>query len=223
MLSLIGRKIGVSRIYHSDGSADMVSVIEVLDNRIVQVKTPQKDGYAAIQLTTGSQKSQRLSKPLLGHFAKQLVASGKEGVSVKDFLGRKLLENRLKSVDEYACGESIDISYFENAKYVDVSSTSKGKGFQGGIKRHNFRSQDATHGNSLSHRAIGSTGQNQTPGKVFKGKKMPGRMGGERVTCENLRVVKVDLERNLLFVCGSVPGAKGQDVLVRMAYKKASS
>jgi large subunit ribosomal protein L3 len=200
----------MTRIFGEDGVSTPVTVIEVDPNRVTLVRTVEGDGYNAIQITTGSKKTSRVNKPLAGHFAK----AGTEA-------GRGLWEFRLDDHEGEVpqVGGSVDVSIFEAGQKVDVRGMSKGKGFQGAIKRHNFRTQDATHGNSLSHRAPGSIGQCQTPGRVFKGKKMAGHMGNENVCTQNLEVVRVDAERNLLLVKGAVPGARGGDVVVTPAIK----
>lgn len=209
-IGLVGRKCGMTRILTDDGNAIPVTVIEVTPNRIAQIKDLEKDGYRALQVTTGSKKASRLSAPEKGHFAKSGVEAG-----------RGLWEFRLNDGEEcsYELGSEISVSIFEQGQIVDVCGVSKGKGFQGGVKRWNFRTQDATHGNSLSHRAPGSIGQCQTPGRVFKGKKMAGHMGSEQVTVQCLELVRVDQERNLLLIKGAVPGAKGGDVIVTPAVK----
>jgi large subunit ribosomal protein L3 len=207
-VGLIGRKAGMTRIFTEDGVSVPVTVIEVDPNRVTQVKTADQDGYAAIQVTTGTVKANRLNKPEAGHFAKANVEAG-----------RGLWEFRLSGDEEINVGTLLTVERFEAGQKVDVSGQSKGKGFQGGIKRWNFSMQDATHGNSLSHRAPGSIGQCQTPGRVWKGKKMAGHMGAERVTVQTLEVVRVDAERNLLLIKGAVPGATGGDVIVKPAVK----
>ncbi|HBB6707800.1 TPA: 50S ribosomal protein L3, partial [Serratia marcescens] len=175
---------------------------------VTQVKSLDTDGYRAVQVTTGSKKANRVTKPEAGHFAKAGVEAG-----------RGLWEFRLEEGQEFAAGQEISVEIFADVKKVDVTGTSKGKGFAGTVKRWNFRTQDATHGNSLSHRVPGSIGQNQTPGKVFKGKKMAGHLGDERVTVQSLDVVRVDAERNLLLVKGAVPGATGGNLIVKPAVK----
>ncbi len=209
-LGLIGRKAGMTRVFTEDGVSVPVTVIQVEPNRVTQVKTADTDGYSALQMTRGKRKASRLSKPLVGHFAKAGVEAG-DG----------LWEFRLAEGEntDLQVGAEVKVDIFDSVKKVDVAGISKGKGFAGTVKRHNFSMQDATHGNSVSHRAPGSTGQNQTPGRVFKGKKMAGHMGNERVTSENLELVKVDADRNLLLVKGSVPGAPGGTVIVRPAVK----
>lgn len=207
-IGLVGKKCGMTRVFTEDGASIPVTVIEVDPNRVTQVKTLETDGYTAIQVTSGSKKSSRLSKPEAGHFAKAGVEAG-----------AGLWEFRIDVGDEYEAGDVIGVDLFEQGQRVDVTGRSKGKGFQGAVKRWGFRMQDATHGNSLSHRAPGSIGQCQTPGRVFKGKKMAGHMGAERVTVQSLEIVRVDGERNLLLVKGAVPGATGSDVIVKPAVK----
>ncbi|OBU14473.1 50S ribosomal protein L3 [Photobacterium aquimaris] len=208
MIGLIGRKVGMTRIFTEDGISIPVTVVEVENNRVTQVKSVETDGYNAIQVTAGTKKASRVSKPEAGHFAKAGVEAG-----------RGLWEFRLENNEEFAVGAELNVEIFNEIKKVDVTGTSKGKGFQGAIKRWNFRTQDMTHGNSLSHRAPGSIGQCQTPGRVFKGKKMAGHMGAERVTTQNLEIVRVDAERNLLLIKGAVPGATGGNVIVKPAVK----
>ncbi|MGF1724609.1 50S ribosomal protein L3 [Photobacterium nomapromontoriensis] len=208
MIGLIGRKVGMTRVFTEDGVSIPVTVVEVEVNRVSQVKSVETDGYNAIQVTTGSKKANRVSKPEAGHFAKAGVEAG-----------RGLWEFRLDNNEEFAVGAELTVELFNEIKKVDVTGTSKGKGFQGAVKRWNFRTQDMTHGNSLSHRAPGSIGQCQTPGRVFKGKKMAGHMGAERVTTQNLEIVRVDAERNLLLIKGAVPGATGGNVIVKPAVK----
>lgn len=209
-IGLVGRKVGMTRIFTEDGVSIPVTVIEATPNRVTAVKTAETDGYSALQVTAGTVKASRMSKPEAGHFAKVGVDAG-----------RGLWEFRLTDNEgaDITVGSEITVDIFAEAKKVDVSGTSKGKGFAGAVKRWNFRTQDATHGNSLSHRAPGSIGQNQSPGKVFKGKKMAGHLGAERVTVQSLEVVRVDAERNLLLVKGAVPGAIGGDVIVKPAVK----
>jgi large subunit ribosomal protein L3 len=209
-IGLVGRKVGMTRVFTDEGASLPVTVIEVQPNRVAQVKTPETDGYGAIQVTTGQRKPSRVVKPMAGHFAKAGIDAG-----------RGLWEFRLDGQDDadLAVGVELTVERFSEGQQVDVRGISKGKGFAGAIKRHNFRSQDATHGNSLSHRAPGSIGQNQTPGRVFKGKKMAGQMGNVRCTALNLQVVRVDAERNLLLIRGAVPGAAGGDVVVMPSVK----
>ena len=209
-IGLVGRKCGMTRVFTEDGRAIPVTVIQALPNRITRVKTPDSDGYAAVQVTTGSVKAQRLSRPVAGQYA-----------AVEAEPGEGLFEFRIdeSQLEEFAAGNEITVESFEEGQKVDVAGTSIGKGYAGTIKRHNFRGQDATHGNSISHRAPGSIGQNQTPGRVFKGKKMSGHMGAERVTNQNLEVVRVDAERNLLLVKGAVPGHKDGRLYVKPSVK----
>ena len=209
-LGIVGRKCGMTRIFTEDGTSIPVTVVHVEPNTVTQVKTSDTDGYSSIQVTTGLKKRSRVNQAETGHFAKANVEPG-----------RGLWEFRLsaKQVADYETGKTIDVSMFEAGQKVDVTGTSKGKGFQGGVKRHNFRTQDATHGNSLSHRVHGSTGQNQTPGRVFKNKKMAGHMGDVRTTIQTLEVVKVDVENGLLLLRGGIPGATGGDVFVTPAIK----
>lgn len=209
-IGIVGRKCGMTRIFAEDGQSIPVTVIEVEPNRIVQVKTSEANGYAAVQVAVGERRVSRVSKPVAGHYAKGGVPAG-----------RTLRELRLpaEGAEGFEVGGNVTVEQFEAGQLVDVTGTSKGKGFQGVIKRWNFSMQDATHGNSLSHRAPGSIGHSQEPGRVFKGKKMAGQMGAARTTVQNLEVVRVDAERNLLLVKGAVPGAPGSDVLVRPAVK----
>ncbi|OCG00422.1 50S ribosomal protein L3 [Gilliamella sp. wkB112] len=207
MIGLIGRKVGMTRIFTEEGVSIPVTVVEVQSNRVTQVKTLENDGYQAIQVTTGSKKASRVNKPEAGHFAKAGVEAG-----------RGLWEFRFED-GEFTVGQSINVDILTDVKKVDVTGTSKGKGFAGVTKRWNFRTQDATHGNSLAHRGHGSIGQNQTPGKVFKGRKMAGHLGNERVTVQNLDIVRIDAERNLLLIKGAVPGAINSDVIVKPAIK----
>ncbi len=209
-IGVVGRKVGMTRVFTEDGASTPVTVIEVEPNRITQLKSLDTDGYKAVQVTTGSRKASRVTKPLAGHYAK----AGTEA-------GRGLWEFRLAEDEgnDFELKGEIKVDIFEEGQKIDVQGTSQGKGFQGGIKRHNFTMQDATHGNSISHRSNGSIGQNQTPGRVFKGKKMSGHMGAVTRTGVNLEVVRVDVERNLLLVKGAVPGSKGGNVIVKPAVK----
>ncbi|MDR9438199.1 MAG: 50S ribosomal protein L3 [Halomonas sp.] len=208
-IGLVGRKAGMTRVFTEDGASVPVTVIEVEPNRVTRVKSVESDGYAAVQVTTGSRKAKHLSKAQAGQFAKAGVEAG-----------RSLMEFRLAEGDEAPeVGGELTVSLFEAGQTIDVTGTSKGKGFQGAVKRWNFRTQDNTHGNSLAHRAPGSIGMCQTPGRVFKGKKMAGQMGNVRCTVQSLEVVRVDAERNLLLIKGAVPGATGSDVIVRSAVK----
>ncbi|MEM7432112.1 MAG: 50S ribosomal protein L3 [Pseudomonadota bacterium] len=209
-MGLVGRKCGMTRVFTEEGESIPVTVIEAQPNRITQVKTVESDGYRALQVTAGEKKPSRVSKPAAGHFAGAKVEAGD-----------LITEIRLDDADEgeFEKGGEVKVDIFEAGQKVDVVGTSIGKGFAGTVKRHNFRTQDATHGNSLSHRAPGSIGQNQTPGRVFKGKKMSGHMGNVRRTIQNLEVVRVDAERNLLLIKGAVPGHRGGKVFVRPAIK----
>ncbi len=200
----------MTRVFTEDGVSTPVTVIEVASNRITQIKTDETDGYQAIQVTTGSKKASRVTKPMAGHYAKAGVEAG-----------RGLWEFRVKGDEaaELAVGGELSLEMFEAGQKIDVTGTTIGKGFQGGIKRHNFSMQDATHGNSISHRSNGSIGMCQTPGRVIKGKKMSGHMGNVRRTTQSLELVRVDAERGLLLIKGSVPGSKGGDVIVKAAVK----
>ena len=209
-IGIVGRKAGMTRIFTDDGASVPVTVISVDPNRVTQVKNVENDGYRALQVTTGERKASRVTKAMAGHYAK----AGTEA-------GRGLWEFRLGDDEgtEIEVGSEIKVDIFEAGQNVDVIGTSIGKGFAGVIKRYNFAMQDATHGNSISHRAPGSIGQCQTPGRVFKGKKMSGHMGNVRRTAQNLEVVRVDTERSLLMVKGAVPGSKGGDVIIHPAMK----
>lgn len=211
-IGIVGRKCGMTRIFADDGASIPVTVVEVEPNRITQVKTLETDGYQAVQVTVGSRRASRVNKAAAGHYAKANAEAG-----------RGLWELRAKAGKQQdpslEVGGVLTVASFEVGQKIDVTGTSKGKGFAGVIKRWNFAMQDATHGNSLSHRAPGSIGMCQTPGRVFKGKKMAGHMGAEQVTIQNLEVVRIDIERNLLLVKGAVPGAPGGDVIVRPAVK----
>ncbi len=209
-IGLIGRKLGMTRVFNENGKTIPVTVIEVEANRVTQIKNLETDGYCAIQVTTGEKKASRVNKAEAGHFAKAQVMPG-----------RGLWEFRLEpaELETYAVGSEIKVDAFKDVKKVDVTGTSKGKGTAGTIKRYNFLHQDYTHGNSRSHRVPGSTGQNQTPGRVFKGKKMVGHMGSVRVTVQCLDLVRIDTERNLLLVKGAVPGANNGDLIVRPSVK----
>ena len=208
-IGIVGRKSGMTRVFTEAGASVPVTVIEVEPNRVVQVKTPEVDGYTAVQVTAGHQA--RPKKPLAGHFAKAGAGAG-----------RGLWEFRVDAIgDEFSPGAEFGVEQFEAGQKVDVRGISKGKGYAGTIKRWNFSGQDNSHGNSVSHRAPGSIGQCQTPGRVFKGKKMAGQLGNVRVTTQNLEVVRVDAERNLLLIKGAVPGPAGGDVHVRPAVKRS--
>jgi len=211
-IGIVGRKEGMTRIFKEDGSAVPVTVLSVEPNRVTQLKTVENDGYRALQVTAGSRRASRVTKQMAGHYAR----AGSEA-------GRGLWEFRLDDGEgeEIEVGNEVKVEIFEEGQSVDVIGTTIGKGYAGVIKRHNFQMQDATHGNSISHRAPGSIGQCQTPGRVFKGKKMAGHMGNVRRTAQNLEVVRVDTDRNLLLVKGAVPGSKGGDVIIRPAVKGA--
>ncbi|MFC3093867.1 50S ribosomal protein L3 [Alteromonas sediminis] len=209
-IGLVGRKVGMTRIFTEDGVSIPVTVIEATPNRVTQLRTEETDGYRALQVTAGTKKANRVNKPDAGHFAKAGVEAG-----------RGLWEFRLEDNEgaDIEVGSEITVEIFNDTKKIDVTGTSKGKGFAGAIKRWNFSSQRMTHGNSLSHRAPGSIGQNQSPGKVFKGKKMAGQLGNKQVTTQSLEVVRVDVENSLILVKGAVPGATGSDVVVKPAVK----
>jgi len=209
-IGLVGKKCGMTRIFTEDGVSIPVTVIEVQPNRVTQVKTLESDGYEAIQVTTGSRRASRVTKAAAGHYAKANVEAGSG-----------LWEFRLDGTENatFEAGSELTVSLFEAGQKLDVTGKTIGKGFAGGVKRWGFAMQDATHGNSLSHRAPGSIGQCQTPGRVFKGKKMAGHMGDKQRTIQTLELVRVDEERGLLLIKGSVPGAKGGDVIIRSAIK----
>ena len=209
-LGIVGRKAGMSRVFTEDGKSVPVTLIEATPNRITQVKTPETDGYSAVQVTAGSKRAVLVNKPESGHLAKAKVEAG-----------RGLWELRVADdkIADFSVGGEIRADIFEVGQLVDVQGVTKGKGFQGTIKRWNFTMGDATHGNSLSHRSPGSIGQRQTPGRVFPGKKMSGHMGADQQTTQRLQIVKVDAERGLIAVKGAVPGAPGGDVIVRPSSK----
>ena len=209
-IGIVGRKCGMTRVFTEEGAGVPVTVIEVSPNRITQIKTEENDGYRALQVTLGSRRSSRVNKPEAGHFAKAKIEAG-EGLWELRLLGQE--------GEDLEVGSEIKADQFEAGQLVDVTGISKGKGFAGVVKRHNFHMQDATHGNSLAHRAPGSIGQCQTPGRVFKGKKMAGHMGDERVTTQNLEIVKIDQDRNLILVKGAVPGANNGHVMIRPSVK----
>ena len=213
-LGVVGRKLGMTRVFDDTGVSTPVTVIEVAKNRITARKTVEVDGYVSVQVTTGDKKTNQLSKAEAGHFAKAGVGAG-----------RGLWEFRLEGEEgsELAVGGEFGMELFEAGQKVDVTGTSIGKGFAGGVKRHNFQMQDATHGNSLSHRAPGSIGQNQTPGRVFKGKRMAGHMGARRRTMQNLTVVRIDADKEVILVRGAVPGPEGGDVVIKPAVKTKKS
>ncbi len=206
-IGLIGRKCGMTRVYSEDGSSTPVTVVEVSPNRVSQIRTPERDGYEAVQVTAGHRRAHRVTKPMAGHFAKAGVEAG------------HVVREYRSEAGDLEPGSALEVDRFEPGQMVDVTGTSKGKGYAGTIKRWNFRGQRNTHGNNLAHRVPGSIGQNQSPGKVFKGKKMAGHMGDEQVTVQNLEVVRVDTDKNLLLIKGAVPGATGADIVVRPAVK----
>jgi large subunit ribosomal protein L3 len=212
-IGLVGRKLGMTRVFNEEGTSVPVTVIDVSPNRISQVRTEEADGYRALQVVAGSRKASRVTKPMAGHYAKAGVEAG-----------RLVKEMRLGEAEGEGLevGGEIRVDIFEPGQMVDVRGVTKGRGFAGTVKRHNFRTQDATHGNSLSHRAPGSIGQCQTPGRVVKGRKMAGHLGNVQRSIQNLEVVQVDTERNLLLVKGAVPGARGGDLLVTPAVKSKS-
>lgn len=209
-IGLIGRKCGMTRVFCEDGSSVPVTVLQIDSNRVTQVKSIEIDGYRAVQVAAGDKKSSRVNKAMAGHYAAANVTAG-----------RGLWEFRLEDGEgtDLSAGSALPLDIFSVGQVIDVQGKSIGKGFAGGIKRHNFSMQDATHGNSRSHRVLGSIGMNQTPGRVFKGKKMEGHMGAEKVTVQNLTIHAIDTERNLILVKGSVPGAKGGDVIITPAMK----
>ena len=211
---LVGRKCGMTRIFTGDGNSIAVTVIAIEPNRITQIKTASTDGYDSVQVTVGSRRSSRVNKAAAGHFAKANTEAGRKTWELRAFG---------KVSDSYEVGKELTFEGFAEGQKVDVTGSSKGKGFAGGVKRWNFHMQDATHGNSISHRALGSIGQCQTPGRVFKGKKMAGHMGSSQVTVQSLEIVKIDSERGLILVKGAVPGSKGGDVIIRPAIKIQSN
>lgn len=209
-LGLIGRKVGMTRIFTEDGESVPVTVLEITPNRVTQIKTPDSDGYSGIQVAYGERRSSRVSKALAGHYAKAGVAAGS---GIKEF------QVSADDLANHNAGGQITVDLFKEGQMVDVTGTSLGKGFAGAIKRHNFSSNRASHGNSRSHNVPGSIGMAQDPGRVFPGKRMPGHLGTVKVTVQNLQVMRVDAERNLLLIKGAVPGSKGGDVVVRPAVK----
>lgn len=219
MLGLVGRKCGMTRRFTEQGEAIPVTVIQILPNRVTQIKSVERDGYQAVQVTMGERRANLLNKPQKGHFAKANVGSG-EGLWEFRVTADASKEN--EAVQNIKVGDEIKLNIFSVGQKVDVTGTTKGCGFTGVIKRHNFATQDATHGNSLSHRAPGSIGQRQTPGRVFKGKRMAGHYGNERCTQQNLEVVAIDEERHLLLVKGAIPGAPKSIVIVKKAVKARS-
>ena len=210
-LGMIGRKAGMTRIFDSSGISVPVTVIALGPNIITQIKTLERDGYEAVQISYGSKKESKLPKPLLGHYKKNSLTPG-EGL-IEFRLNKSELEN-------LEIGQSLNLDIFKEGEHVDITGTTIGKGFQGGVKRHHFKTQDATHGNSLSHRALGSTGQCQDPGRVFKGKKMPGQLGNVKNTIQNLVIVKIIEEDNVILVKGSIPGHDGAKVVIKHTKKK---
>jgi large subunit ribosomal protein L3 len=213
-IGLVGRKSGMTRVFTEEGLSIPVTVVEVHPNRVTQIKTAAVDGYSAVQVTTGERKASRVPKSLAGHFAK---AGTEAGTGLWEFRAD------VGHLSGLAAGNELTVEQFAAGQKVDVTGTSKGKGFQGVIKRHNFHMQDATHGNSRSHRVPGSIGQCQTPGRVWKGKKMAGHMGDARVTTQSLEIIRVDVENNLLLVKGALPGATGSNVIIRPSVKSPAS
>ncbi|NIH41131.1 MAG: 50S ribosomal protein L3 [Buchnera aphidicola (Periphyllus aceris)] len=209
MLGLVGKKIGMTRIFDKEGFSTPVTVIKITENRITQIKKNVSKKFFLVQLTTGKKKIYSLNKPELGHFNKNKVVPG-----------RGLWEFKASLTERFFIGQKLNLDFFQDFKKVDITGFSKGKGFSGTIKRWNFSSQDASHGNSLSHRAPGSIGQNQTPGRVFKGKKMAGHLGNKKVTIQSLLIVQINLKSNYLLIKGSVPGSLGGDLIVKPAIKK---
>ena len=207
-IGIVGIKRGMTRVFTEEGVSVPVTVIEATPNRVTQIKSAESDGYSAIQVTHGDVKASNVSKPAAGHFSKANVEAG-----------ARLSEFRCDGSEEINIGDSLTVEAFEEGQKVDVTGQSKGKGFAGVVKRYNFQMQDATHGNSLSHRSIGSIGQCQTPGRVWKGKKMAGQMGSQKKTTQSLEVIRVDLDNNLLLIKGALPGAPGSNVIVRPAIK----
>lgn len=210
MIGLLGRKVGMTRVFTEEGNSVPVSVVEITPNRVSQIKTVENDGYCAVQLTAGQKKSTRVNKPMAGHCLKAKVEAG-------DIIS----EFRINADTDYQCGQEINVAdIFADGQFVDVTAVTKGKGFAGTVKRHNFRTQDATHGNSRSHRVPGSIGQNQTPGRVFKGKKMAGQLGNKQCTVQSLEIVSVNKDKNLILIKGAIPGFPGSKVTVKPAVKK---
>ena len=209
--AIVGEKVGMTQVWDDQNRAIPVTVVRVTPARVVQVKTPERDGYSALQVTYGTQKAQRLTKPEAGHFAKAGVDPGK-----------KLVELRIDDTDGYTVGQELGVGLLAAGERIDVTAVSKGKGFAGGMKRHNFKGQGASHGNHKKHRSPGSIGACATPARVFPGTRMAGQMGAERVTTLNLEVVQADAERDLLLVKGAVPGPRGGLVLIRNAVKGGS-
>ncbi|AFA41053.1 50S ribosomal subunit protein L3 [Wigglesworthia glossinidia endosymbiont of Glossina morsitans morsitans (Yale colony)] len=212
MYGLVGRKIGMTQIFNAQGQIIPVTVIQIHENRIVQIKNMQNDKYSAIQITTGIKNSKNINKSIIGHFKKANIS-----------LGRGLWEFRINKNHDLHVGQKFSIENLNKTKKVDITGISKGKGFSGTMKRWNFSGQDASHGNSLSHRAPGSIGQNQTPGKVFKGKKMSGQLGCNKITIQNIVIIKIDVKNELLLVRGSVPGFNKSDLIIKPAVKYFSN
>jgi large subunit ribosomal protein L3 len=212
-LGLIGRKVGMTRVFTEDGESIPVTVLEVIPNRVTQIKTLQSDGYTGLQLAHGVRRASRISKALTGHYAK---AGATAGSGIKEF---SVSDDVLAG---YTVGAQVTVEIFKAGQMVDVTGTSIGKGFAGAIKRHHFSSNRASHGNSRSHNSPGSIGMNQDPGRVFPGKRMAAHLGDIKVTTQNLQVVRVDAERNLLLIKGAIPGSKGGDVVVRPAVKSTA-
>ena len=210
-LGMVGKKAGMTRIFDNSGISVPVTAINIIPNQVSQIKTLENDGYKAIQISYGEVKEKANNKPINGHYKK---------ANIKPGLG--LIEFRIEDEDkqDLKIGDSLNLDIFKEGEHVDITATTLGKGFQGGVKRHHFKMQDATHGNSLSHRSLGSTGQCQDPGRVFKGKKMAGQLGNKKVTIQNLIIVKVMTEENILLVKGSIPGFKGANVIVKHTDKK---
>jgi large subunit ribosomal protein L3 len=210
-IGLVGRKVGMTRIFTDDGSTQPVTVLDVSDNRITQIRTQEKDGYAAVQVAFGKRRATRVNQAMKGHFAKAAVEAG--------HMLREFRIAKAEELGELKVGGKIGVEIFKVGEKVDVQGVTIGKGFAGVIKRHHFGGQNASHGNSISHRVPGSTGQNQSPAHVFKGKRMAGQLGNKQRTIQNLKIVRIDAERQLLLVSGSVPGSAGRDVIVKRAVK----
>ena len=210
-LGMVGKKAGMTRVFDNSGISVPVTAINIVSNHVSQIKTLENDGYKAVQISYGEKKEKHITKPINGHYKKANLNPG---------LG--LIEFRMEDEDkqDFKLGDTIDLDIFKEGEHVDITATTLGKGFQGGVKRHHFKMGDATHGNSLSHRALGSTGQCQDPGRVFKGKKMAGQLGNKKVTIQNLVIVKIMPEENILLVKGSIPGFKGTNVVIKHTKKK---
>lgn len=213
-IGLLGKKCGMTRVFTEDGASVPVTVVEVLSNRVTQIKTLENDGYSAIQITSGTRKRNRLTKPEAGHFAKAGVEPGN---ALREFCVADA-----KEIEGFTIGSELNVDLFTVGQFVDVIGTTKGKGFAGAIKRHHFNSQDASHGNSVSHRAPGSIGQRQSPGKVFKGKRMAGHLGDVQRTILSQPIVQIDTERKLILIKGAIPGAPNSYVVIRPAIKKSA-